>query len=229
MKVRLNNDGIVKILQSSGELVMGEDLVSTCTAAWFVYPFSAAEANAPVINKSEHPIWSGLYCKQVQIKKHGGGALITAQYEGAEFWSSSSEVHENTVEVSCTMREEPIESHPRFEYWAGEPQDPKCGIFDEDGRFTGWNLKTDGGKIMAGVKSYLVPAYAATVNYISKGVPNLGEIGKIGGGVGLPALGGMYQWMKTGVSFQSMSDGNYKVSENYLSSGPKGWNKYIYG
>lgn len=147
---------------------------------------------------------------------------------GAESWSSTSDQYENTVEVSCTMREEPIESHPNFESWAGTPQKPNCGIFDEDGKFTGWNSKTEGGKIMAGVKSYLVPSYSGTVSYISKGVPSLGGIGRIGGGGGLPSVGGMYQWMCTGISYQSMSDGNYKVSETYLLSGPKGWNRYIY-
>ena len=107
---------------------------------------------------------------------------ITAQYEGAESWSSTSDQHENTVEVSCTMREEPIESHPNFESWAGTPQKPNCGIFDEDGKFVGWNSKTQGGKIMAGVKSYLVPSYSAAVGYISRGMPSLGGIGSIGGG-----------------------------------------------
>ena len=116
--------------------------------------------------------------RSVSIKKYGDGALITAQYEGAESWSSTSDQHENTVEVSCTMREEPIESHPNFERWAGSPDKPNCGIFDEDGKFTGWNSKTEGGKIMAGVKSYLVPSYSAAVGYISRGMPSLGGIGR---------------------------------------------------
>ena len=54
---------------------------------------------------------------------------------------------------------------------------------------------------MAGVKSYLVPSYSGTVSYISKGVPSLGGIGRIGGGGGLPSVGGMYQWMCTGISY----------------------------
>ena len=227
MKVRLQN-GEVCFLRDSGERTVSEDSVATCSATWFCYPYSAASANSPIINKSVHPIWNGLYCKSVSIKKYGDGALITAQYEGGESWSSTSDQYENTVEVSCTMREEPIESHPNFESWAGTPQKPNCGIFDEDGKFTGWNSKTEGGKIMAGVKSYLVPSYSGTVSYISKGVPSLGGIGRIGGGGGLPSVGGMYQWMCTGISYQSMSDGNYKVSETYLLSGPRGWNRYIY-
>ena len=154
MKVRLQN-GEVCFLRDSGERVVSEDSVATCS--------------------------------------------------GAESWSSTSDQYENTVEVSCTMREEPIESHPNFESWAGTPQKPNCGIFDEDGKFTGWNSKTEGGKIMAGVKSYLVPSYSGTVSYISKGVPSLGGIGRIGGGGGLPSVGGMYQWMCTGISYQSMS------------------------
>ncbi len=61
-----------------------------------------------------------------------------------------------------------------------------------------------------------------------KGCAESRGIGRIGGGGGLPSVGGMYQWMCTGISYQSMSDGNYKVSETYLLSGPKGWNRYIY-
>ena len=145
MKVRLQN-GEVCFLRDSGERTVSEDSVATCSATWFCYPYSAASTNSPIINKSVHPIWNGLYCKSVSIKKYGDGALITAQYEGAESWSSTSDQYENTVEVSCTMREEPIESHPNFESWAGTPQKPNCGIFDEDGKFTGWNSKTEGGK-----------------------------------------------------------------------------------
>ena len=216
-------------MRDSGERVVSADSVATCSATWFCYPYSAASANSPIINKSVHPIWSDLYCKSVGIKRHGEGAIISAQYEGSEFvWDSDRDFSENTVEVSCTMREEPIESHPDFERWAGSPDKPNCGIFDDDGKFIGWNSKTQGGKIMAGVKSYLVPSYSAAIGYISRGMPSLGGIGRIGGGGGLPSVGGMYQWMCTGISYQSMSDGNYKVSETYLLSGPNGWNKYIY-
>lgn len=31
--------------------------------------------------------------------------------------------------------------------------------------------------------------------------------------------------MNTGISYQSIADGKYKVTENYLLSGPNGWNK----
>ena len=227
MKVRLQ-DGKVCILQNAGERVVSADSVATCSATWFAYPYESAREYAPTINKSQHPIWTGLYCKSVSIKKYGAGAIITAQYEGAESWDSGNDSGDNSVEVSCTMREEPIESHPRFEYWAGTPETPKSGIFDNDGKFAGWNSKTEGGKIMAGVKSYLVPSYSGTVGYISRGKPSLGGIGGIGGGAGLPAVGGKYQWMRTGVSFSSMADGKYKVTESYLLSGPNGWNKYIY-
>lgn len=126
------------------------------------------------------------------------------------------------------MREEPIETHQRFENWAGTPDNPKSGIFDEDGRFVGWNEKTAGGKIMRGIKSYLVPSYSGTITYISKGRPSIGGIGSIGGGGGLPAVGGKHEWMRTGISYQRLADGRYKVSETYLLSGPNGWNKYVY-
>lgn len=227
MKVRLQ-DGEVCLLQDAGERVISSNSVATCSATWFVYPFSAATSYAPIVNVSAHPIWTGLYCKSVAIKKRGKGAIITAQYEGAEAEDALNTASDRTVEVSVTMREEPIESHPDFEEWAGTPQNPKSGIFDADGKFTGWSSKTEVGKDMAGVKSYLVPSYSGTISYISKGKPSLGGIGKIGSSGGLPSVGGKYQWMRTGVSFSSMSDGKYKVTETYLLSGPNGWNKWIY-
>lgn len=227
MKIRAKN-GEVCILQNSGERVVSEDSVTSCSATWFVWPYEVANLHSPVINKSAHPVWAGLFCKSVSIKRHGTGAIISAQYEGAESWSSKDDSNDNSVEVACTMREEPIESHPNFEYWAGTPQKPNCGIFDEDGKFTGWDSRTAGGKIMAGVKSYLVPSYSATVNYISQNSPSLGGIGGIGSATGLPSVGGKYQWMCTGISFNSIADGKYKVSIGYLLSGPNGWNRYIY-
>lgn len=228
MRVRMQN-GEVCFLRDSGERVVSADSVATCSATWFCYPYSAALAHCPIVNKSPHPIWSNLYCKSVGIKRHGEGAIITAQYEGSEFvWDSDRDSSENTVEVSCTMREEPIESHPDFERWAGSPDKPNCGIFDDDGKFIGWNSKTQGGKIMAGVKSYLVPSYSAAVGYISRGIPSLGGIGSIGGGSGLPAVGGNRQWMCTGISYNKMADVKYKVSITYLLSGPNGWNRYVY-
>ena len=227
MKLRAKN-GEVCYLQDSGERVISNDSVATCSATWFVYPYSSAFAHAPVVNKSVHPIWNGLYCSSVSIKRYGAGAIITAQYEGSESWSSTSDSNENTIEVSCTMREEPIETHPDFERWAGTPDNPNCGIFDEDGKFTGWNQKTEGGKIMRGIKSYLVPSYSGSISYISNGKPSLSGIGGIGGGGGLPGVGGGREWMCTGISYQSLADGKYKVSETYLLSGPNGWNKYVY-
>ncbi len=228
MRVRLQN-GEVCFLRDSGERIVSADSVATCSATWFCYPYSAALAHCPIVNKSPHPIWSDLYCKSLGIKRHGDGAIITAQYEGSEFvWDSDRDSAENTVEVSYTMREEPIENHPDFERWAGSPDKPNCGIFDDDGKFVGWNSKTQGGKIMAGVKSYLVPSYSAAVGYIAMGMPSLGGIGSIGGGSGLPAVGGNRQRMCTGISYNKMADGKYKVSITYLLSGPNGWNKYIY-
>lgn len=222
-------NGEVCFLRDSGERVVSADSVATCSATWFCYPYSVALAHCPIVNRSPHPIWSDLYCKSVGIKRHGEGAIISAQYEGSEFvWDSDRDSSENTVEVSCTMREEPIESHPDFERWAGSPDKPNCGIFDDDGKFVGWNSKTQGGKIMAGVKSYLVPSYSAAVGYISREMPSLGGIGSIGGGSGLPAVGGNRQWKCTGISYNKMTDGKYKVSITYLLSGPNGWNKYIY-
>lgn len=115
-------------MRDSGERVVSADSVATCSATWFCYPYSAALAHCPIVNKSPHPIWSDLYCKSVGIKRHGEGAIITAQYEGSEFvWDSDRDSSENTVEVSCTMREEPIESTPISRDGLEAPISPTAG------------------------------------------------------------------------------------------------------
>ncbi len=230
IKVRLNSDGTVKILQNRGELVIQKDSVSTSTAVWFVYPFSAAKSLAPEVGKSPHPIWDGLYCKSYTIKKAGAGAIITATYEGSEFqWDSENDTEENTIEVAATMREEPIETHSKFKEWIKKREDgSSAAIFDDDGNFKAWNKDDSLGAKLLGIKSYYVPGYSATVTYISQSSPSLGSIGSIGGGGGIPSIGNGREWMKTGISYSSLADGTYKVTETYLSSGENGWNKEVY-
>ena len=79
MKLRAKN-GEVCYLQDSGERTVSNDSVATCSATWFVYPYSSAFGYAPVVNKSAHPIWNGLYCSSVAIKKYGTGAIIKTDF-----------------------------------------------------------------------------------------------------------------------------------------------------
>ena len=72
MRVRLQN-GEVYFLGDSGERIVSEDSVATHSATYSYYPYLAASANSPIINKSVHPIWNDLYCKSVPIKKYGDG------------------------------------------------------------------------------------------------------------------------------------------------------------
>ena len=97
-----------------------------------------------MFGKSPHPIWGGLYCKSYTIKKAGAGAIITAQFEGSEFqWDSEKDSEENTIELAATMREEPIETHPKFKDWIAEEEDGQSvAIFDDDGNFKTWNKDT---------------------------------------------------------------------------------------
>lgn len=78
-------------------------------------------------------------------------------------WNSSDDANDRMIEVSCTMREEPIETHPDFKEWAGTPKASIGFIFDDDGRFTGWNVNTLIGDEMKRIKSYLVLSYAGTI------------------------------------------------------------------
>jgi len=220
-------DNEICILQSLGERVVSADAVATCSATFFIWPASALSRHIPVIGVSQHPVWSGLYCKNTVARPQKSGIVVVATYEGVDYSNEGTSVASDmNVEVACTMKEEDIRTHPKFTDWAGTPQNPVGGIF-EDKKFVDWNEETDIGKEFRGVKSYLVPGYTATISYTAFSRPSLGDIGHIGNVARLPSVG-TRKWMNTGLAYQTLADGKYKVTENYLLSGPKGWNEKIY-
>jgi hypothetical protein len=227
MNTRASSNGFC-ILKNSGERTTGKDGVVSCGATFFCLPYSDHAHYTPQIGISAHPIWSDLFCVSTMVKRQNAGAIIQANYEGVIAAGMGDSNSERTVEISTTVREEPIETHPDFASWAGTPQNPNGGVFDEDGKFTGWNSKTALGAEMAGVKSYLVPSSSATISYLSRSRPSLARVGTIQTPAGLPAVSPHRTWLFTGLSYQKLQDGSYKVTENYLLSGAKGWNTRIY-
>lgn len=226
--------GVHEVLCSRGSLTYNQDGTVSSSAKWFIFPAPLYKKYIPIIGISKHPYWADLYASAWQVLNKNGGAELTVAYTGVYPTSASSNgkaeknLSDRVVEVDCSMSSEPIETHPLFEVWAGTPAAPVAGVFDKDGRFTGWDWSKPITEDINGATSYLVPRYQATVSYSSKYPPIIGAIGSLGGASDLPALGNGRGWMLQGVTFTTTSGGLFKVREEYASSGEGGWNPLIY-
>jgi hypothetical protein len=178
------------------------------------------------------------------ISSKEGLATITETYTGAD--SSAPDIYE----VVATTQEEPIASHPAFTASttgfsssivsaAGGRVTEGTGasggvIFDADGGFVGFTKTATNNFI--GIQSYLSPRVSYKRTYSVSSVPTIGErvsyIYSTPNG-NPPQVDSGRNWILTGVSWQNVGNektlsGQYKVTEEYLLSGIKGWNNAIY-
>ena len=149
---------------------------------------------------------------------------LTASYFGLSE-SSPNGGDGQIVSFSGGANNEPIETHPDFEKFAGDAENPQDGvIFDP---VTGQFLRFEEGDLK-GVQYYLTPATQITISYWTDIVPKLKkrmEIVNNLSGVTLPEdvnnlLRIESSYRQTGSSFQ--------VTEVYLASGFDGWSEVIY-
>jgi hypothetical protein len=120
---------------------------------------------------------------------------------------------------------EPIESHPNFNVFAGTAANPKPGtVFNEDGTFAGF---VSGSK--KGITSYIVPDVRVNLNYWTFRVPNAKRITKeIATSLpGVTANPTVRDYLLIGLVYRQFGL-IYQVTEQWLGSGPLGWNREIY-
>lgn len=183
----------------------------------------------PRRNVARHPDFSDLYCKNVSVTREPPGiAIVTAVYtglSGSDAGSGGSGQFEPTTDLAVTLRQEPIETHPDFEsVIGGTKDDPKNDAkFDSDGLFKGFGS----GSSKFGVTDYLTPGGQYRRVYLTRTPPTNGNVGSIATPTGAPDFGGSYTWLDAGLSW-TRQGGYYRVSEEYLLSGPKGWDDDIY-
>lgn len=187
---------------------------------------------------------NNLSLTSIRVSQKDGLATITETYTGAD--SSAPDVYE----VVATTQEEPIASHPAFTIAtsgfassivsaAGGRVTEGTGasggaIFDENGGFIGFTKTATNNFI--GIQSYLSPRVTYKRMYSQSSVPTIGErVGYIFStpNGSPPAVASGRNWILTGASWQNVgnektSSGQYKISEEYLLSGIKGWNNAIY-
>jgi hypothetical protein len=174
------------------------------------------------------------------------GMRADCRYAGAE----AAQYNIPTYEMVISMQEQPIETHPRFvSHLAGTSAVPRNGAIFMDpstGTVSTSNARgvferfapvlTGGGKNpKGGLESFLAPTVTYRENYVSGGSPSSAGFGRVTSSVpGFAGFSGGRNWLNMGFTYQrrgSPSGGSnvvYEISNEWLLSGPGGWDSDIY-
>lgn len=157
--------------------------------------------------------------------------------------SPSSSVTENTMELVAGSRTEPIETFASTDddynfasLSADELKEVRDAVADVGSstvappisgkKFNLYRL------LVKGVTSYLAPSVTMRYIYTSTSVPSMANIMKtIDNPTNAPALPGGGNWLFTNLTYTIVYDGTssrYRVTEEYLASGPGGWDSNLY-
>jgi hypothetical protein len=179
---------------------------------------------APVRNTARHPDFPNLICKSCKVTRLKPGLVcqLDATYRGLV---GPEDLASSTEEIITSTSEAPIETHPHFtSVIGGTAAAPLNGaVFDKDGKFTGWKSDSP----YAGKESYLIPSTIYRKTSPTRTRPL--DIGPVGT-VRAPGIGGGSldsNWMFTVRSWRR-DGGVYDVSEEYMLSGPGGWDPVLY-
>lgn len=163
--------------------------------------------------------------KNVITKTSGEFTIIETTLEGAGISSPSPQSGQQESVGSVT--EEPIQVHPYFDFIV---QAAGTGgvTFDKNDNFVAFNSTAANG--LAGVQAYLSPSISYRRVYTTTVTPSLVNVGRYFNAVSFPdfpTVTAGANWLLTSISFTSKA-GVLNVTEDYMSSDSKGWNKYIY-
>jgi hypothetical protein len=230
-----------------GELVTDVHGSASCSAVWRL---PALQWSAFPKWGHHHPVWSSMRAFRSSMKIEGPWVFSTIEYSGPSPFSVPfvDALSEPIYETVIGLSEDPIDTHPHFvELIGGTPSSPLNGarFVDMEGKpadasrpassnegwvFDSFALIHNGKKNpKAKVTSYLNPTkitYRKT--WASKTRPNINNAGKIGTPPGNPPpLPGSAEWMNMGIT--SSKNGHiYNNTEEWMASGPNGWDKDIY-
>ena len=148
----------------------------------------------------------------------------------------------DTYSVSGTASQEPLATHPYFQNsakWAiTEGEWKKWDKWQKEGTdLSNLTIKNEGGVgfqsfiylYLRGFTDYLQPRLSIRVTDANTTEPKFDDLGKIATPPKAPELKNDANWLMTGCDATQDVDGNWEVTREYMSSGPGGWNKYIYG
>ena len=198
-------------------------------------PTSSALSFAPKKN-DPHPDSSSLLATQVSIQSEEGGiSKIEARYEGLPSDGGSPDLlslPEPEVELSATVSEQPIETHPSISRLSAEERNAVTKYIEDPYNYEGDTFNATQniywGFLTKGITSYLCPGMIFSRVSSSYSRPSgASAVGTINSPSGAPALSGGRTWLKMGSSWRR-AGGYYIIQESWQSSGPAGWDSTIY-
>jgi hypothetical protein len=152
--------------------------------------------------------------------KANGKAESVANYVGL-----NSDPTIPRIEFAGGSGQEPIETHPEFEKFAGTQANPKNGAsFDQDtGEFLGFFNGS-----FQGTTSYILPSIIVNYTYYTSVVPPINQVGRIVSNLpNFPRPPNVRNYLRIAMPYRQVAH-VYQVTEQFLGSGERGWNRNIY-
>ncbi len=204
---------------------LSEDFTNTLSgSATFTVKKSEALTRPPKFGQS-HP-----YSKAARIIAITLVGDASTYHYDVQYFGLTANPSRPVYSFYSSLSEEPIETHPNFSEFAGDPDTPKNNaVFDKDGLFLGFG---DGaGDDLTGVRGYLTgsPSVRKTwfTTKVFEGLEDIGDTRRINKGE-IPGISEQTNALKTNWSSRPIGLDYYEVTEEFLLSGIGGWNPVIY-
>ena len=174
-------------------------------------------------------------------KSYQDGKYVVTYREIQGAGSSSGTSY--SYEMHGTLSTEPLKTHPYFaaggKYALSTDDLEKIKLAEADATLWKKYIAAGAGGTSGlyvysayfgvfGIDSYLVPSLTMSITTTEGGLPNLTKLGKVDVPINAPQLSGNANWLLSGCTASSQPNGGWKITREYRSSGPLGWNQYLY-
>jgi len=186
---------------------------------------------------SSHPYNPRVECTSVQFEGMTNGRV---QHVASYFGVSNDT---RRVSYSAGVASEDIQLHPKFASFAGTPGASKNGAkwvkrtddlgieyYEWLGFFNGVDgAEGEGDNSLVGVTNYLQPSGTVEVSYYTSSAPKMKRLAVSYNTIkGFSKPKGVKNFLLTDMPYRQIGKSFYQVTETYLASDEKGWNRYIY-
>ena len=209
----------------------GDTLTQLADGTWeaeviYVCRWANLMYQAPLRNIARHPDFSPLICNGCKVNRLKPGLVCELHVSYRGFLGPAGVTPGNSIEeIISSTSEQPIETHPKFVSDLGGKKGAVLNkaSFDDNGRFLGFAADST----YAGAESYLVPSTIYRSTTPARSRPS--DVGPVGTIQDPPVGGGQpgSNWLYTARTWRR-DGGVYSVTEEYMLSGPKGWDPTIY-
>lgn len=217
---------ILGLVRKSGDTLTQQSDGTWLSECYYTCRWADVVRLSPLRNVAHHPDFPQLICNSCYTKRLIPGTFAEMRVTYRGFFGDPYRLGQDTSkdELSSGLSEEPIETHPDFiTVLAGTlGHELNDAEFNADGSFKQFKLTSK----YAGVKSYKVP----TVVYRSVRPTNFApaDVGNVGVISSAPvAAPSGRNWLYAGKTW-SRDGGVYTVNEEWILSGPRGWDSDIY-